>query len=228
MKDLGIEAIKWIAIIGLVIYLVNIFGPKHPTGMEYWENPNFKTDTIIVNNYYTAPADSFVNYVPPKTVVSYQAPDINVTLALDSLIRLLNGRDTIGSINPNFVSQHPEAPKLIHGYFRKNQLNLTLLSTDGKTNDREYEVNFDRYEYEFRNGRLLADPIKPRFSATLKRTVGIEAFVWADYDVFQKQSTIGPDLQVRLGKIYTSVNPQLSIPDPANSGLKIRLGYKLK
>jgi len=220
-----------IAIIGLIIFFYLDRKDQDAKAKEYWENPNFKTDsTTVFVDYSKLPTPEYENYVPPRYVInyidstkSYQSREVVMDDSLLSVIDSLNGEIT--KISLAFLQQHPDASKLIYGEFSGDSLRLDLLGIDGSIRQNSFGVNYDRFRYQFREGNFRADE--------LPKKVGHASYVSNLYGHtgynFQLSSPIlGLDYSISKGRFRLRGDASFTLSNDTQFILKTDIGYKLK
>lgn len=211
-----------------LILLVNLFLQKQSTAelKEYWENKDFKTDSVKVEIDYTKlPIPQFKFDVPPVKVIEYTRPrDVNnISLNFnDSLITVIDSlQNHIYTLNALYLKLYPEASKLIYAQFSADSVRLDLLSTQGRVYSSRVAVNYARFQYQYTDGHFRASPI-----TSGKQPKDLHALLYS-YIGYGTKPVIGADYYIYKGKFRAGVNTFLSIEQEPQFWLTGNIGYKL-
>ena len=99
------------------------------------ENINHQPDTVWVNKPFV-PKVEFPKIQLPSMVFLYQIDSVKV------------------EYNELFLTNYPQAPKLLQILSSRDKLSITTFNTDCKLFTEEYQVNYDRYQYNYSDGKL--------------------------------------------------------------------------
>ena len=69
MKNNITKILSALSLVGIVWIIFNLKKCNSEPKKQYWQDPNFKTDTFKVNVPFEVKGGSFPFYVPPKIVV---------------------------------------------------------------------------------------------------------------------------------------------------------------
>lgn len=225
-----------ITILGLLIWFIFFRSPGETQSLknqarEYWENPKFETDTVVYQvDYSKLPKPIFKNYVPPAQILQYIDSTYKDMYRLeirksDSLLlltnRLTGERDSISRL---YITQFISASKLIYGSFKSDTLTLDLLGIDGSLITSVYPVNYARFSYQYRDGRFLAQPNKPK--KVVSNFNGV-LYGYAGYAFTSKAPNIGLDYSLSKGKIRLQANTFITVEQSPEFYLGLNAGYKL-
>jgi len=202
---------------------------------EYWENPNFKTDSIKAYiDYDKMPKPEYVNYVPPAIVINYidstkRYSSIQV-VKNDSLLLIIDSlRDELTTISLNYLKNNPQAWKLIYGEFDKDTFRIDMVNLKGFTVTQKYGVNYDRFKYQYlyANGtpQFRADriPYKDKVKSSLTHSF----FASGGYLLTQSAPTIGLDYNIGYRDFRFRADGSLLIQEQPQLFFKVDLGYKI-
>lgn len=160
---------------------------------EYWENKDFKTDsTILAIDYSKIPKPEYKYQVPPQSVTIYvdssKVYHTYTTIESDSnTIQLLDSlQQVIAIYKKKFLVEYPESPKLIYGKFQSDTMAFDFLFPDGSLQTLSYGVNYNRFNYQFRNGKLEADNKKQ-----VRNKNNLSLYAYGGYNITQKTINTG-------------------------------------
>lgn len=217
--------------IWIILHLKMCHG-KDP--IEYWQDPNFKTDTIVIKEPYAVKGDSFPYKVAPKIVYRY-LPSIDngykVKCSSDSLLSIIDSLGKqITSINKKYLTLFTEANKLIYGKFRSDSIRFDFLKTDGNIFSEIYLTNYQKFEYEYRENQFRAKELpEPLLPTNLpKQKINQSLYASGGYEVFGKTPTISLDYYLRYKKFQLTVEPMVFLKSNPSLMLNTKLGIKLK
>lgn len=215
-------------VIAFLIWFYLEWGSQKQVTKEYWENPNFKTDSLKVDvDYSKLPTPTYKNYVPPRVVVQYTPPDppgVSVNMN-DSLITVIDSlQNQIYTISAIYLKLYPNAPKLIYGEFKPDSIKLDLLYTDGKIYSSTFGVNYNRFDYQWKDGQFRAIDVNrkeagSRFSSSL--------YGYGGWDIMQGSAIIGADYSISKAKVRLKANTFVTIEQQPQWNLQGTIGYKL-
>lgn len=215
------------AILGLIGYFI-FFKPKEPDTKEYWQNSNFKTDSIRISiDYSKIPKPEYKYQVPPAIVIQYpkqEAPGIHIK-ADDSLIQVIDSlKHEVFRINALYIKLYPKASKLIYGTFSKDSLSIDLLGTDGRLTTSKLAVNYDGFQYQYKDGGFRAQEFRQNPS-----NEGLHGILYgyAGYSLTTTSPAIGADYSLYKGKLRAQANSFITIESKPNFYLMGTIGYKL-
>lgn len=221
---------KWlqlILIVGIIAFLIWFYFDRKDQDkvtQEYWENPNFKTDSIKVDVDYTKlPTPVYKNYVPPKIVVEYTPPDIHTSISLnDSLITVIDSlKKELYTINALYLKLYPTASKLIYGEFNRDSIRLDLLGINGEVTTNYWGTNYQRFTYQYRDGQLRAESVP----ALDERKYFTEVYGYAGYSL--GGPTLGADAALYKAKWRLGANAFMTIRQQPTFNLQGTVGYRL-
>lgn len=231
--------IKWaryltlVGILILIYLLLHLKGCKPSDVLEYWQNPNFKPDTVYIDKPYEVKGDSFAYAVPPKVVIRYlPLPDNGnkVKCLTDSLLSVIDsmGRE-IQKINYKFLTHFPNSPKLVYGYFKADSLKLDLLSTQGEVETKIYLTNYNKFKYEFKDNQMRADTLEVKTHPTKPpNKLSQSCYVSGGYEPFSKTPITSLDYYLMYKNLQAAVEPRLMIRRNPELMLNLKLGYRIK
>lgn len=152
---------------------------------EYWEDPNFRTDTVHVEvDYSKLPKPEFKYDVPPARVFYYNRDTTivnNTYLSFDdSLITVIDSlTNRITKINEDYLKLYSDYSKLIYGEFTGDSLRLDLLNINGTMSSLRFGVNYDKFRYQWEEGSFRASPAlsKPNVFDRIKLQIQAGAYI---------------------------------------------------
>jgi len=207
--------------------------------VQYWEDPDFKTDTVIIRVPYDRViekliTDTFEYSVPPKIVYRYKAltnngsrvecEDEYLLTVIDSLDRELQG------INTSYLTNFPANPKLIYGLFRPDSIRLDLLYTDGEVYTEVYLTDYDRFKYQWAMGQFRAEELRVRDlpgGKESKRKLKSEVWVSPGYSLLDKKVTASADYYLRFKRYQANMQALTTIEQTPQLMINARLGFRL-
>lgn len=198
---------------------------------EYWENKDFKTDTVIVEIDYTKlpiPTYEF-EYIPPAVVVDYTAPPItnHVSLNLnDSLITVIDSlQNRIFEISAAYLKLYPNAYKLIYAEFTADSLRFDVLATTGRISSQRFAVNYERFGYAWKDNVLQA---QPKAGNSLSKSMYGILYGYTGYEAVNSRSPIlGADYSLYWNKLRFEANTYVTLESEPNLFLGGTLGIQL-
>lgn len=171
--------------------------------MRRIETMNHIPDTVYVDKpYLVKPQYKFIEI--PKLVTCYFTDTTlveRVILNYDTLV--LVTKDSLNlEFNTGFLTQFPDNPKLIQALFSKKELSLILLNSNGRIYQNEYELDFDRYSYNYTSqGGLTKKKVSPfkKFKTNLNLTYRpihtlVDFQVGLQYNTTKFTYELGPSL----------------------------------
>lgn len=117
-------------------------------------------DTTYVDRPIKVPGPLEIREIP-REVIKY----VDRTIQVDSIVY----RDSLRVItvyvpeespinySDKFLTNFPEAPKLLFADFNHKQVALGLLTPTGNSLEQRYSLNFNRYEYRYVEGNLYSN-----------------------------------------------------------------------
>jgi hypothetical protein len=215
--------------LGLLIYFFYHNDNKHQEALEYWEQHDFRTDTVQVEiDYNKLPKPHFEYKVPPAQVHYYAGSTTNNKLVLsDSLIQVIDSlQNHIYTINELYLKLYPSAYKLIYGEFSRDSLTLDLLGIDGKFKTLKYATNYNRFSYQWKDSELKANPVSVNPNITPRFTT--EFYGYAGYQFIDTSPIIGLDYSLKANRLRLSGNTFVTIESKPTLSLQGTLGYRFK
>lgn len=206
--------------------------PNKPT-TQYWENPNFKTETVYVGKPYPVKGDSFPYKVPPIVVIKWKDRIIpgHINCIDDSLILVIDsmGRE-LSKVDKQFLLQFPGSPKLVGGLFKLDTMKLDLLNTGGSISSQVYPVDYTRFEYEWYNNSIRAKelPQKPNNNSGADKKLNHSFYVQAGYSILSKVPIISSDYYLRYKRLQLDLEPRVTIEKNPTLELNAKLGIRIK
>lgn len=222
-----------VGILVIIYLLLHLKGCKIKDVLEYWQDPNFKTDTIILEVPYEVKGDSFAYKVPPKVIINYiPLPDNGnkVKCLTDSLLSIIDsmGKE-IQKVNYKFLTHFPNSQKLIYGYFKSDSLKMDLLTTKGEVETKIYLMNYNKFKYEFKDNQMRADTLKTKLDQNKPSDkLSQSCYVSAGYEPFNKTPITSLDYYLKYKTFQVAVEPQLMIKKNPELMLNLKLGYRIK
>lgn len=221
-------------VVGLAAYYLFWYSPPNPTVEmpEYWENPNFRPDSITLNHTYTVDIPPLPQQIPPNVVVNYQPPDNGNGLIVDSTkwVKVIDSlENVVDSFVTSFITSFTTSPKLLRGDFSSDTVSLDLFYPNGQLQAKTYPVNYKRFNYRFSNGEMSVQErvLEPdKFSLN---NIAHHLFVGAGYDITQTPLA-SFDYEAEYRRLNANLQTNLLFPstDPPILEVRARLRYKLK
>jgi hypothetical protein len=219
-----------IAIVIIIIMLYMDRKTQDEVAREYWENPNFKTDSVKAYiDYNKMPKPIYKNYVPPKIVIQYidstKTYD-NVSIVMnDSLVNIIDSLTMqITKISIDYFKRFPNEPKLIYAEFARDSLRLDLLGIDGTLRQNTFGTNYDRFTYQLRDGEFRAEELSKKRDVKLLSSL----YVNAGYDFKLAHPIIGVDYSVYMGRFRLRANSAFTLSSDTQLLFNADLGYKIR
>lgn len=219
--------------IGLLIGAALMFlFSKSDRGKQYWEDRNFKPDTVEVPVYRPLIIPGSANSIPPEKVVIYQDKPIYQkpeTIYSDTgKIRLVY-KDRETSIDHSFLTYEPGAPKLLKGAFVSTGFKLDLLDTSGNLYTVNYPTDYSQYNYYYDRGTVLVDKLKkvPDLPNP-KRNFSTSSNLYLTYELTSKTPMASVDYSLNFKRVglYGLAGAGYSnniLQTNLNAGVRIRL-----
>lgn len=122
-----------------------------------FENYNHKPDTVWYNKPFN-PKPEYPVFNVPSMVFLYQIDTVSIDRIeyRDSLITLIKRDSVKVEYKDKFLTNYPNSPKLLQILSDKNKLSVSIFNTDCSLITQEYQVNYDRYSYNYQNGNLTS------------------------------------------------------------------------
>lgn len=203
---------------GLLIAYLNLYKNYRKSQSQ----DSQKVDTIYVNKVYS-PKKEYSMMKIPKFVTFYFTDTVEVSrveLIRDTL-RLIYPDSNYLEVNQAYLTQYPQNDKLIQMIVEEEKMNLVLLNTSGQIYQKEYDMDFKKYSYNYLNNDLTLK--KKNFFQRLQPFVEITARpIHNNYDfgVGLNYNTTKINYEVGINGYYYSLNQQ-----PWNYDLFLRLRY---
>lgn len=222
-----LQLILTVGIMAFVIWFFLFYGPEQAKiAKEYWENPNFKTDSIQVGvDYSKLPTPVYKNYVPPKVVINYTPPEVHASISMnDSLITVIDSlKKELYTINALYLKLYPTNPKLIYGTFDTDSIRLDLLGIDGSIRTHLYGTNYERFRYQWKEGEFRAEPKK----SSASKEFTSQSYAFGGYSLTDRAPMLGADYHLYKGKWRLGGNTYLTIEKQPTFNLQGTIGYRL-
>lgn len=231
MKNINFNLILQIAMMAVIAWFIMDRRAQDKVVKEYWENPNFVTDSIKTYvDYEKLPKPEYKHHVPPNVVINYidstKTLD-HISLVMDdSLITVIDSlQSEITTIHEKYFKLYPTASKLIYGEFSRDSVRFDLLRTDGSIKTSTFGVNYGRFDYQYTNGNFRASE-KPRENNAYSPTNAL--FGYAGYNVTIGKPMIGLDYSIYRGKFRLQAESFLTLTRNTDFYLGANIGFKLK
>lgn len=119
------------------------------------ENINHQPDTVWVNKPFV-PKVEFPKIQLPSMVFLYQIDSVPIERIeyVDRVVTIIQKDSVKVEYNKLFLTNYPQAPKLLQILSSRDKLSITTFNTDCKLFTEEYQVNYDRYQYNYLDGKL--------------------------------------------------------------------------
>lgn len=119
------------------------------------ENINHQPDTVWVNKPFV-PKVEFPKMQLPNMVFFYQIDSVPIERIeyVDRVVTIIQKDSVKVEYNELFLTNYPQAPKLLQILSSRDKLSITTFNTDCKLFTEEYQVNYDRYQYNYSDGKL--------------------------------------------------------------------------
>lgn len=119
------------------------------------ENINHQPDTVWVNKPFV-PKVEFPKIQLPSMVFLYQIDSVPIERIeyVDRVVTIIQKDSVKVEYNELFLTNYPQAPKLLQILSSRDKLSITTFNTDCKLFTEEYQVNYDRYQYNYLDGKL--------------------------------------------------------------------------
>jgi hypothetical protein len=227
-------------LLAILIIMVTIFWldrkGQDEIAKEYWENPNFKTDSIKVYiDYDKLPKPQYTNYVPPAVNIKYIDPTKSYkttqVIKNDSLLLIIDSmRDEFTRISLRYLKNNPEAWKILYGEFNSDTVSFDMVNLEGNTITDKYAVNFNRFKYQlvYNEGRPIfkaSSPIQSDFNN--KDPLSHEFYVAPGYMLLRKSPSVGLDYNAKWRNLRFRADGTISIETNPQLFFKVDAGYKI-
>jgi len=92
----------------------------------------------------------------PSMVFLYQIDSVPIERIeyVDRVVTIIQKDSVKVEYNELFLTNYPQAPKLLQILSSRDKLSITTFNTDCKLFTEEYRVNYDRYQYNYLDGKL--------------------------------------------------------------------------
>jgi hypothetical protein len=233
LNKISLRDIIQVVIVALVVY--GLFFKKDTSldeVKEYWENKEFKTDTVNLQIDYTKiKMPEFKYDVPPAKVYNYYSKDSTVlshtSLVMDdSLLTVIDSlQKNITKISIDYLKLYPNASKIIYGAFTNDSVRFDLLAITGVTSSISYGVNYERYRYQYIEGSFKADPITSTVQEKKLRTM---TYGFLGYDVNRSTPLVGIDYSLFWRKFRVQAGTSITLDNTPTFIINGNIGFKIK
>lgn len=119
------------------------------------KNSSSRVDTVVVNNPFV-PKVEFHKIQLPRMVFLYRVDSVLIERIeyVDRVVTIIQKDSTKIEYNELFLTNYPQAPKLLQILSGGDKLSITTFNTDCKLTTEEYSVNYSRYQYNYLDGKL--------------------------------------------------------------------------
>ena len=119
------------------------------------KNSTNQPDTVWVNKPFV-PKVEFPKIQLPSMVFLYQIDSVPIERIeyVDRVVTIIQKDSVKVEYNELFLTNYPQAPKLLQILSSRDKLSITTFNTDCKLFTEEYQVNYDRYQYNYSDGKL--------------------------------------------------------------------------
>lgn len=119
------------------------------------ENIHHQPDTVLINKPFV-PKVEFPKMQLPSMVFLYQIDSVPIERIeyVDRVVTIIQKDSVKVEYNELFLTNYPQAPKLLQILSSRDKLSITTFNTDCKLFTEEYRVNYDRYQYNYSDGKL--------------------------------------------------------------------------
>lgn len=119
------------------------------------ENIHHQPDTVWINKPFV-PKVEFPKMQLPSMVFLYQIDSVPIERIeyVDRVVTIIQKDSVKVEYNELFLTNYPQAPKLLQILSSRDKLSITTFNTDCKLFTEEYRVNYDRYQYNYLDGKL--------------------------------------------------------------------------
>jgi len=198
--------------------------------VEYWENKNFKTDSITLDiDYSKIPKPTYDYKVPPAKVYNYTNTIIkNVSVTVnDSLISVIDSlTGKIDSISLEYLKISPNSAKLLYGEFTLDTIKLDLLNISGNTQTIVYPVNYSRFSYQYQNNEFRAN--KNSQLSPKSFSLSPVFYLLGGYSLLQTSPYVGLEITTNpLSRLRIHTTSFVLIRQSPYFNLNIGVGYRL-
>src|SRR5690606_30578101 len=224
-KNLRIVDIVTLILLAFICYTV-FFTIPHTQKIK--ELNNYKTDSIKVLIDYKVPETKGV-IVNPKIVIQYPKEDLGhrYLKVTDSLISVIDSlTQSITSVNPDYLKNHPSSSKILYGQFTEDTLQLDLLKINGEIESLRYPVNYLSYFYEYSEGNFKANPIKGHKKPPPKLTSKL--YFNGGYDITGKTPISSLEYNLEYQRLNGTLEPILYINRDPKFLFQAKIGYRIK
>lgn len=215
-----------IILIGAIWWSVDI----PPTKPQYWEDANFKTDTVYVDKPYIMKKDTFMKVIPAKVIYKYLLSESSSNnLVIDSLIKVVDSLGkVVNVIDSNFITEYPNSPKLLYALLNHDTLMWDLFKVNGEIERSLYMIDLDHFQYEFFDNRVhVKDFALPQKSSSTIKPKWYSLHIFGGYSLLEKSLVSSLDLGFKFKNLQAVVYTQSTIQSKPTLSLVGKLGYKL-
>lgn len=137
---------------------------------------NYKTkpDTVWYDKPFV-PKVEYPDFNIPSLVFLYQIDTVQIDRIeyKDNFITIIKKDSTQVGYMGEFLTNYPDSPKLLQILSESNKLSISTFNTDCSLSTVEYEVNYNRYSYNYLNGNLTSKkkPFLKRFKPVAEYTL---------------------------------------------------------
>ena len=151
-----------ISVLGLIIIIQGLYIWKHynhngPLDPNLF--PNY-TDTIYVQEPYV-PKPPLPIPVKPLVLTIYETIPIKVdSVIIKPEYIYVHTPEDIIKYHKNFLTNFPKAPKLLDLHLNKTHIRLNTLTVDGRSQQQDFNIDLDHYNYQYQENGLSAKRVK--------------------------------------------------------------------
>lgn len=126
---------------------------KNKSNKETIKMISVKTDTIYRNKIFKV--IEYKDSLKPSTITIWKnaKPQFSKVVIKHDTLLLLSNKDSM-IVNQLFLTTYPNNSKLISANFKLKSLDLTLLSIEGLTESKHFDIDVSKYNYIYSNNKL--------------------------------------------------------------------------
>lgn len=196
--------------------------------------PRYKTEEVIEAREYPDPDSLHTNpgkKVNPITVIKWlpsKPTAVDSMAIINNYIALyLKGKDTpTQDVNINFITQYPNAVKLLTMDILKDSLQITTFNKEAEVKTEIYPLYLDSYNYHYVGTTLSSTEVG-------EKRVPRERLIWnkfygnVGYDTYNKSALLGLEWNLTPGRVKFDVNADVLLRSENRVNINAKVGYRL-
>lgn len=147
-KEYILTSVIVILLIGLgisIYFLTSVRNVQSPVGPEHRS-----IDTVYMTKFVKLPEYKY-NYNPTRFIIFTDIDTVRISTieVIHDTVSITTVDSTRINYSSQFLTQYPTNPKLLQVLLSSNNLELSLLDTDGQISTQQYALDLDKFKYNY-------------------------------------------------------------------------------